>query len=89
VLPYRTGSGRLLLLGARDEGTGTSWELLSASLAGAWTRWGRLTLGPVLPAEVSEELRFRPTLGADDLQQVALFRAVRDQSYRESQALRP
>ena len=89
VLPYRTGSGRLLLLGARDEGTGTSWELLAASLTGAWARWGRLTLGPVLPAEVSEELRFRPTLGADDLQQVALFRAVRDQSYRESQALRP
>jgi hypothetical protein len=43
----------------------------------------------VLSGAVSEELRFRPTLGADDLQQVALFRAVRDLSYRESQALRP
>lgn len=89
VLPYRTGSGRLLLLGARDEGTGDSWELLTASLTGAWTRWGRLTLGPALPAALSEELRFAPTLGADDLQPVALFRSVRDLSYRESQALRP
>jgi hypothetical protein len=89
VLPYRTGSGRLLLLGARDEGTGTSWELLTASLTGAWSRWGRLTLGPALSGAVSEELRFAPTLGADDLQPVALFRSVRDLSYRESQALRP
>ncbi len=88
VLPYRTGTGRRVLLGARDEGTGTSWELLAATLTGGWTRWGRLTLGAALPAEVSEELRFRPTLGADDLQQVELFRALRDQSYRESQALR-
>jgi hypothetical protein len=89
VLPYRTGSGRRLLLGARDEGTGRSWELLAASLTGAWERWGRLTLGAALPGQVSEELRFRPTLGADDLQQVELFRALRDLSYRESQALRP
>lgn len=89
VLPFRTGSGRLLLLGARDEGTGRSWELLAASLTGPWSRWGRLTLGTPLPAAVSEELRFRPTLGADDLQQVELFRALRDLSYRESQALRP
>ncbi len=89
VLPYRTGSGRRLLIGARDEGTGRSWELLAASLTGTWTRWGRLALGAPLPAEVSEELRFRPTLGAEDLQQVELFRALRDLSYRESQALRP
>ncbi len=89
VLPYRTGSGRQVLLGARDEGSGTGWELLAASLTGPWTRWGRLTLGRELPAEVSEELRFRPTLGADDLQQVELFRSLRDLSYRESQALRP
>ena len=30
VLPYRTGSGRLVLLGARREDEG--WELLAASL---------------------------------------------------------
>jgi hypothetical protein len=89
VLPYRTGSGRRLLIGARDEGTGRSWELLAASLTGTWTRWGRLALGAPLPAGVSEQLRFRPTLGAEDLQQVELFRALRDLSYRESQALRP
>jgi hypothetical protein len=88
VLPYRTGSGRVVLLGARGEGTGTSWELLAASLTGGWARWGRLTLGPAVPDAQAETLRFLPTLGADDLRPVALFRAVRDRSYRESQALR-
>ena len=89
VLPYRTGSGRVVLLGARGEGTGTSWELLAASLTGGWARWGRLTLGPAVPDAQAETLRFLPTLGADDLQPVALFRAVRDLAYRESQAVRP
>ncbi len=88
VLPYRTGTGRLVLLGARSDGTGTGWELLAAPLTGGWTRWGRLTLGADLPVTEGEQLRFRPTLGADDLQPVALFRDVRDRSYRESQALR-
>jgi hypothetical protein len=87
VLPYRTGSGRTVMLGARGDGDG--WELLAAPLTGGWTRWGRLTLGAALPDAESEELRFLPTVGADDLQPVALFRAVRDLSYRESQALRP
>ena len=86
VLPYRTGSGRLVLLGARKEGEG--WNLLAASLAGSWTRWGRLTLGPAVPDVEAEQLRFRPTVGADDLQPVELFRSVRDRSYRQSQALR-
>ena len=87
VLPYRTGSGRTVMLGARSDGDG--WELLAAPLTGGWTRWGRLTLGAALPDAESEELRFRPTVGADDLQPVALFRAVRDLSYRLSQAVRP
>ncbi|PWW24870.1 hypothetical protein JD79_04061 [Geodermatophilus normandii] len=87
VLPYRTGSGRTVVLGARSDGDG--WELLAAPLTGGWTRWGRLTLGAPLSEAESEELRFLPTVGADDLQPVALFRAVRDLSYRESQALRP
>ena len=87
VLPYRTGSGRLVVLGARDEGAGR-WELLAASLTGGRTRWARLTLGPALPAAEAEQLRFMPTLGAEDLEPVALFRAVRDRSYRQSQALR-
>ncbi|MGY1671652.1 hypothetical protein [Geodermatophilus sp. SYSU D00710] len=89
VLPYRTGSGRLVLLGARDDGTGTGWELLAATLTGGWARWGHLTPGPAVSGDRAEHLRFAPTLGADDLQPVALFRAVRDRSYRESQALRP
>ncbi|MGR7025130.1 hypothetical protein [Geodermatophilus sp. URMC 62] len=88
VLPHRTGSGRVVVLGARSEGTGADWELLAASLAGRWTRWGRLTLGPALPDAEAETLRFLPTLGADDLQPVPLLRAVRDRSYRQSQALR-
>ncbi|PRY43163.1 hypothetical protein LY71_11721 [Geodermatophilus tzadiensis] len=88
VLPYRTGTGRLVLLGARSDRTGTGWELLAAPLTGDWTRWARLTLEAQLPATEAEQLRFRPTLGADDLQPVALFRDVRDRSYRESQALR-
>jgi hypothetical protein len=87
VLPYRTGSGRTIMLGAREDGDG--WELLAAPVTGGWTRWGRLSPGAALPDAESEELRFLPTLGADDLQPVALFRAVRDLSYRESQALRP
>jgi hypothetical protein len=86
VLPYRTGSGRTVLLGAREDGDG--YDLLAAPLTGGWARWGRLTLGDPLPAAVSQELRFRPTLGADDLQPVALFRGVRDLSYRLSQAVR-
>ena len=87
VLPYRTGSGRVIMLGARGDGGG--WALLAATLAGGWTRWGRLTPGPALPDGEAEGLRFRPTLGADDLQPVELFRAVRDRSHRESQTLRP
>ncbi len=60
VLPYRTGSGRVVMLGARDQGTGTSWELLVAPVTGGWTRWGRLSLGPALPDAEAEALRFRP-----------------------------
>ena len=86
VLPYRTGSGRTVLVGARDDGAG--WDLLAAPLTGGWTRWGRLRLDGPLPDAQAEGLRFRPTLGADDLQPVALFRAVRDLSYRLSQAVR-
>jgi hypothetical protein len=89
VPPYRTGSGRVVVLGARDEGTGTSWELLAAPVTGGWTRGGRLSLGPALPDAEAEALRFRPSLGAEDLQPVALFRDPRDRSYRESQAVRP
>lgn len=87
VLPYRTGSGRVVLLGARADEDG--WALLAATLTGGWSRWGHLTPGPALEDGEAERLRFRPTLGADDLQPVELLRAVRDRSYRESQTLRP
>ncbi|MGY1708456.1 hypothetical protein ACI8AC_02990 [Geodermatophilus sp. SYSU D00758] len=89
VLPHRTGSGRLVVLGARRDATGAGWDLLAAPVAGRWRRWGGLTLGAALPDPDAEGLRFRPTVGADDLQPVALFRAVRARSYRESQARRP
>jgi hypothetical protein len=88
VLPHRTGSDRRILLGARRTGTGTSWELLAATLAGDWRRWGRLTLGAPLGAVAADTLRFRPTLGAEDLEPVELFRALRDRSYVDSQSLR-
>lgn len=81
-------SDRRILLGARRSGPGASWELLAATLAGDWSRWGRLTLGAPLGAAASDTLRFRPTLGADDLEPVELFRALRERSYVESQSLR-
>lgn len=88
VLPYRTGSGQRVVLGARGSGEGR-WELLAAPLAGGWERWGWLVLDCQVPDEVSRELRFMPTLGADDLELVELFRTLRDWSYRQSQAHRP
>ncbi len=81
VLPYRTGSGRQVLLGARP--TPEGFTLLAAPLLGAWMEWGVLTLGEPVDGE---GLRFRPTLGADDLQPVALFRTLRQWSYDASQA---
>lgn len=81
VLPYRTGSGAQLLLGARP--TPEGFTLLVAPLLGAWMEWGELTLGEPVDGE---DLRFRPTLGADDLHPVALFRTLRQWSYDASQA---
>ena len=83
VLPYRTGSGRRLLLGARP--TATGFALLAAPLLGPWRQWGRLELGA---AYDGEHLRFAPTIGADDLEPVALFRTLRAWSYDASQAAR-
>jgi hypothetical protein len=87
VLPYRTGDGRLLMLGARGSGDGR-WELLAAPLLGGWSRWAWLVLEDQVPDEQSRALRFVPTLGADDLQPVELFRTLRDWSYRQSQSHR-
>ena len=84
ILPHRTGTGRLVLLGARPHPGG--FDLLAASPTGPWRPWGELVLGEPLPAE---ELRFRPTTGADDLVPVPLFRTLRAWSYGASQALRP
>lgn len=83
VLPYRTGTGRLVLLGARPR-PGGFW-LLAASPTGSWHPWGHLDLAE--PVE-GEQLRFRPTVGAGDLQPVPLFRTLRAWSYGTSQALR-
>jgi hypothetical protein len=84
ILPYRTASGRRVLLGARP--TPTGFVLLAAPPLGRWTRWGELVLGAPLDGE---RLRFRPTVGADDLQPVPLFRTLRAWSYDASQAARP
>jgi len=81
VLPHRTGSGRLVLLGARPHDGG--FALLVASPLGRWQPWGELTLGSAFDGE---HLAFAPTIGAEDLQHTALFRALRSRSYDASQA---
>lgn len=83
ILPHRTGGGRRVLLGARRHDRG--FTLLAAPLTGGWEPWGELVLGEPLEGE---RLRFEPTLGADDLRPVALFRKLRSQSYDRSQAAR-
>jgi hypothetical protein len=83
VLPHRTGTGRLVLVGARPRPGG--FTLLAAPPLGEWRPWGRIELGAVRDGE---RLRFRPTLGAPDLVPVALFRALRSRSYDLSQDLR-
>ena len=84
VLPHRTGSGRRVLLGARPQAGG--FQLLAAAPLGPWQPWGRLDLGAELDGE---GLRFRPTIGAPDLQPVELFRTLRAWSYEASSAGRP
>jgi len=81
ILPHRTGSGRLVLLGARP--TAAGFDLLVASPLGPWRRWGTLESGAPVDGE---ELRFAPTLGADDLVPVPLFRSLRAWSYDASSA---
>jgi hypothetical protein len=81
ILAFRTGSDRRVLLGARPVEGG--FALLVAPPLGRWTRWGRLELGAPFDGE---GLRFDPTLGADDLQPVPLFRTLRRWSYDASQA---
>jgi hypothetical protein len=83
ILPHRTGTGRLVVLGARpaDEG----FAMLVATPLGGWRQWGRLTLGRTLPDDEAERLRFRPTIGADDLRPVELFRTLRARAYVHSQ----
>jgi hypothetical protein len=86
ILPHRTPQG-LVLLGARPLGDARTdgFEMLAAQPLGAWQTWGELLLGEPLDGE---ELRFEPTLGADDLQPVQLFRALRARAYERSQAHR-
>ncbi len=83
VLPHRTGSGRLVLLGARPNDDG--FTMLVAAPFGRWRQWARLSLGAPFQGE---GLAFAPTVGADDLRHTALFRALRAQSYDASQAAR-
>ena len=83
ILPHRTGTDRLVLIGARPEDGG--FALLVADPLGPWRQWGRLSLGSELDGE---RLRFAPTVGAPDLRPVALFRRLRAQSYDASQAAR-
>ncbi len=81
VLPYRTGTGRRVLLGARP--TREGFTLLVAPLLGGVDGVGQLTLGEPVDGE---DLRFAPTVGADDLEPVELFRTLRAWAYDASQA---
>jgi len=83
ILPHRTGSGRLVLLGARPEDGG--FAMLVAAPLGRWRQWGVLALGAAFDGE---DLTFAPTVGAADLRHPALFRTLRAWSYDASQAAR-
>ena len=83
VLPHRTGTGRLLLIGARPVEEG--FAMLCAAPLGPWQQWGTLALAAPFDGE---DLRFDPTVGADDLQHTAMLRTVRAWSYDASQAAR-
>ena len=80
VLPHRTGTGQLVLVGARPSRGG--FDLLAASPLGPWRPWGRLDVGE----PVDQDVRFAPTVGAPDLAPVGLFRTLRAWSYDASQA---
>ena len=82
VLPYRTGDGVQVLLGARPVDDG--FELLVAPTVGGWQPWARLELGGPAP----DGFRTDPALGADDLVPVEPFRRLRRWSYAASQAAR-
>ena len=82
VLPYRTGSGRQVLLGARPRDDG--FDMQVAPLLGGWQPWARLEVGG--PAD--GDVRTDTTVGADDLQPVEPFRTLRAWAYAASQAAR-
>ena len=83
LVPFRTGTGRRVLLGARPDGDG--FDLLVASPLGPWRSWGRLLPGPV--AE-EQDLRTAPWRGADDLVPVEYLRRLRAWAYSASQRAR-
>ena len=87
ILPHRTGTGGRVLIGARPLGTSRTdgFEMLAAEPLGTWRPWGELLLAEQVDGE---GLRFAPTIGADDLQPVQLFRSLRARSYEKSQAAR-
>lgn len=59
--------------------------MVAAGLAGPWRRWGHLRLGAALG---EPDMRTEPTLGADDLTPVSLFRTFRAEAYVASQSAR-
>ena len=85
VLPHRTGSGKIVVIGARPDAP-DAFDLLVAPLVGNWTRWGRVELGREV---LGEALRFAPMIGADDLVPTGPFARLRARSYPVSQAHRP
>jgi hypothetical protein len=81
LAPY-AAAGRRVLLGARPDGD--AWELLVAGAHDPWEVWGRVELGPELPAPEGRRLRFDPWVTGDDLRPVGLVNALRRGAYPAS-----
>lgn len=75
-------AGRRVLLGAHRVGGG--WALLVAEPRGPWEEWGRVEVGPQLPAPEGRRLRFDPWVTGTDLQPVGWLQELRRGAYPAS-----
>lgn len=83
VLPYRIG-GRLRLVGAIPRGRG-AYDLALAPVGGKLAPIARLTLGPKLPEELSEGIRFNPWHTGARIEPAGPLQRWRRGAYRASQ----
>ena len=83
VLPYRIGD-RLRLVGAIPRGRG-AYDLALAPVGGKLAPIARLTLGPKLPEELSEGIRFNPWHTGARIEPAGPLQRWRRGAYRASQ----